>query len=142
MPIDRSAAQNDYASGAAGGSEKLVRKYIQRTDKLARAASDAAQASYKAAMSDPKVLARRQSRLKQRTEEDLNNGMRTKGQAAYSTAVQNAAPKWGQATAPYLDVIDAVVPTLPARTRDVAANVNGRVLPLAQKLRAKKDSMS
>lgn len=142
MAIDLQAAAQDYADRAASAGGKLVRKYKARTDKLARASSDEAQRAYVTAISDPKVQARRQSKLKRLSEQDLNNAMEAKGAANYASGVQAGAPKWEKGFSPYAPIIDATVAGFPAKTRDVASNVSNRVTKLAQALRAKKDSMT
>jgi len=140
MP-NASELKNDFVNGASGASAKLVDRYTKRTDKAARAASDDAQNAYKQAMADPKVIARRQSMLKKVTEEEMNAAMRAKGGSAYAAGVANAGDKWANKVQPFFDTIDQTVAKLPARTRDVAANVQKRVTPIAVALRAKKESM-
>lgn len=133
--------KNDYVNGATGASDKLVKKYIARTDKLARAASNDAQMNYESAMKDPKVLKRRQNNLRKLSEEDLNRSMQAKGGPAYSAGVMTAGDKWANNVQPYFSELDNIVKSLPARTRDPKTNVVNRVAPIAVGLRAKKESM-
>lgn len=141
MGIDRAEALAEYASRAAASGEKLVRRYVRRSDKLAASTSSAAQSAFVAAMSDPKVLTRRQSMLKKLSESDLNAAMEASGASAYSTAVNAKSPKWASRVEPYLAAIENIHASLKPRTRDPAANVANRVTPFATGLRAKKDAM-
>jgi hypothetical protein len=133
--------KGDYVNGATGASDKLVRKYVARTDKLARASSNDAQANFEAAMKDPKVLKRRQNNLRKLSEEDLNRSMQAKGGSAYSAGVMNAGEKWANNVQPYFSELVTITKSLPPRTRDPKTNVMNRVAPIAVGLRAKKESM-
>ncbi len=138
MAIDKDAALKEYRERASGSGSKLVAKYTAKTGKLAAASSKAAQSNYESAMKDPAVLKRRQKNLKKLSEEDLNSAMAATGEAAYNAAVAAKAPKWLEKTTPYLDEIDKVVDTLPAKTRDGVQNVQNRVVPLVKALQDKK----
>lgn len=139
MPIDLNDARAEYERNASAASEKLVRKFTQATGKVDKARSPAAQAAYEAAMRDPKVLARRQKALSKVSENEVNEAMRAKGGAAYSAGVSAGVDKWQRNVAPYMSELDRTVAGLPARSRDVAANVQNRVLPIAKNLNALKD---
>lgn len=141
MAIDRNAALEEYRNRVSGSSDKLVKRYVARNDKLARASSDDAQRLYEEALKDPKVLKRRQSRLRKLSEEDLNRAMREKGASAYAASASVGADKWSKNAAPFLDEIDRIVSALPPKSRNIDENFNRRAIPLAKGLRAKKDSM-
>jgi len=139
--IDIASAKEDYVDRAGQSGSKLVKNYVAATDKLAKASSNEAQQLYVQAMQDQKVLARRQKRLKQLTEEDLNSAMEATGATAYNNAVVAKADKWEKRVTPYFNLLNQLVPTLKPRTRDVAQNVANRVLPVAQGLRKLKEQL-
>ena len=141
MTIDKSKWKDKYTRNTAAATGDLVDGYIARTDKVARMASDNAQDNYESAMKDPKVLKRRQSKLKKLSEDNLNEAMRTKGAARYAEGTAASANKALDNVTPYLDEIDKIVAGLAARTRDPRANVMNRVVPIAVGLREKKDRM-
>jgi len=142
MAIDKEAWKRKYTDRTSVASGDLVEGYIKRTDKVARMASEDAQKNFEAAMKDPDVLKRRQAKLKKLSESDLNEAMRTKGAARYAEGTAAAADKALANVTPYLEEIDRIVPTLPARSRDPRKNVIDRVVPLAVGLAEKKKRMS
>lgn len=142
MAIDKAKWKDKFTRNTAAATGDLVDGYTARTDKVARMASDAAQANFEAAMRDKKVLERRQKKLKGLSESDLNDAMRTKGAARYAEGTAASADKALENVTPFLDEIDRIVDKLPARTRDPRQNVMERVVPLAVGLRDKKDKMS
>jgi len=131
MPIDKSKWKDKYTRNTAAATDDLVDGYTARTDKVARMASDDAQANFEAAMRDKAVLERRQKRLKGLSESDLNEAMRTKGAARYAEGTAASADKALERVGPYLDEIDKIVPRMKPRTRDPRTNVMERVVPLA-----------
>jgi len=142
MTIDKAKWKDKYTRNTAAATGDLVDGYTARTDKVARMASDAAQANFEAAMRDAAVLKRRQARLKGLSESELNEAMRTKGAARYAEGTAASADKALANVEPYLDEIDKIVGTMKPRTRDPRQNVMERVVPLAVGLRAKKDRMT
>lgn len=142
MAIDKEAWKRKYTERTAVATGDLVEGYTARTDKVARMASDDAQANFEAAMRDSAVLKRRQSKLKKLSESDLNEAMRTKGATRYAEGTAASADKALANVTPYLDEIDKIVTSLPARTRDPAQNVMKRVVPLAVGLSDKKKRMT
>lgn len=140
-PINKAAAVEDWVDGAKAKSEKLVRKYTERTDKLARATSDDAQNAYVAGVTDPVSQRLRLIRLKELSEEDLNRGMREKGPTTYPAGIDAGKEKYDRRVGPYMDEIDRIVPTMEARTRDARANVMNRVIPIATGLQNKKKAI-
>jgi len=142
MPIDKAAWKRKYQERTAVATDDLVRGYTERTDKVARMASDDAQKNFEASMKDPAVLKRRQNKLKGLSESDLNEAMRTKGAARYAEGTAASADKALDNVTPYLEEIDRTVAALPARTRDPRANVMNRVVPIAVNLSDKKKRMT
>lgn len=141
MAIDKEAWKRKYTERTAVATGDLVEGYINRPDKVARMSSDDAQKNFEDAMRDPNVLRRRQSKLKKLTESDLNEAMRTKGAARYAEGTAASADKALMNVTPYLEEIDRIVASLPARTRDPRKNVMDRVVPLAVGLSDKKKKM-
>jgi len=142
MAIDKAAWKRKYTERTAVATGDLVEGYERRTDKVTRMSSDDAQKNFEAAMKDPNVLKRRQSKLKKLSESDLNEAMRTKGAARYAEGTAASADKALANVEPYLDEIDNITAKMPARTRDPRANVMNRVVPLAVGLREKKEKMT
>ena len=141
MAIDKSNALKEYKRGTSGAGNKLVENYIKTSGKLEAAASDSAQANYVEAMQDEAVLARRQNKLRNLSEEDLNKAMREKGASAYAKGTSSGAEKWLRNASPYLDEIDNIKQGLPPRGRDAEQNVINRVVPFAVGLAEKKKQM-
>ena len=72
------------------------------------------------------------------TAADYSAGIQA-GVQAYQNKVSTIAPqKWMNKFAPYAQIIDQVVATLPPKTTDVATNVMNRVVPIATALRQAK----
>jgi len=141
MAIDKAKWKDKYTSRTAVATGDLVDGYTRRTDKVARMSSDDAQKNYEAAMRDADVLKRRQSKLKRLSESDLDEAMRTKGATRYAEGTAAAADKALENVSPYLDEIDKIVASMPARSRDPRKNVMDRVVPLAVGLSDKKKRM-
>lgn len=141
MPIDVTAAKGDWQAGAKAKVDKLVRKYTARTDKIARATSDAAQKNYIAGVTDPTSQKLRLVRLKELSDSDLNKAMEDKGRLAYPAGVDASVDKYGKRVAPFFSEIDIIVPKLAAPTRDARVNVMNRVLPIAVGLANKKKAL-
>lgn len=138
MAIDVNEAGSEYRNGTAGAGDKLVRKYVKRTDKLAKSTSPEAQANYVAGVTNADNQRRRLTKLKQLSEADLNSAMEQKGAAAYSAGTSAGADKFAKNFAPYAAVIDNTVNALKPRTQDAVSNVMNRVAPLAKALADKK----
>jgi len=141
MAIDLESAAKWFVIGAKAKVDKLVEKYIARTDKLARATSPEADKAYREALADEMTPRLRLLRLKELTEEDLNTAMREKGRPAYPRAVELAKDKYRRRFEPYAREIEAILPKLAPKTRDVERNVMERVLPIAVGLRNKKKAV-
>ena len=141
MPIDVTAASDDWVSGAKAKVDKLIRKYTARTDKIARATSDEAQKAYVAGVTDPMSQKLRLIRLKELSDADLNAAMEAKGRVAYPTGVDAGKLKYTRHVDPYMKEIDVIVPKLKARVIDARTNVMERVVPLAVGLQNKKKAI-
>jgi len=141
MPIDKATAKEDWQSGSKAKTDKMVREYAKRTDKVARATSDAAQKAYVAGVTDPASQKLRLVRLKELTDSDLNSAMESKGRAAHPAGVDAAVDKYSRHVDPFFAEIDAIVPRLKERTRDARTNVTERVIPLAVGLQNKKRAL-
>jgi len=141
MPIDTTAAKEDWQSGAKAKVDKLVRKYTARTDKITKATSDDAQKAYVAGVTDPKSQKLRQIRLKELSDADLNKAMEDKGRAAYPAGVDASVDKYSRRVDPYFKEIDVILPKLKPKTRDARTNVTERVVPIAVGLQNKKKAL-
>jgi len=141
MPIDTTAARDDWQSGAKAKVDKLVREYTKRTDKIAKATSDAAQKAYVDGVTDPSSQKLRLQRLKELSDSDLNAAMEAKGRSAYPAGVDAGVDKYSRHVDPFFKEIDAIVPKLKPRTRDARGNVMERVIPIAVGLQNKKKAL-
>ena len=141
MPIDVTAAADDWVSGAKAKTDKLIRKYTARTDKIARATSDEAQKAYIAGVTDPTSQKLRLIRLKELSDSDLNSAMEAKGRIAFPAGVDAGKIKYVRHVDPYMKEIDAIVPKLRGRVIDARTNVMERVIPLAVGLQNKKKAI-
>jgi len=141
MPIDTTAAKEDWQSGAKAKTEKMIKNYKARTDKISRATTDQAQKDYVAGVTDPTSQKLRLVRLKELTDADLNDAMDKKGATAHPAGVDAAVDKYGKHVDPYFKEIDAIVPKLKAPTRDARTNVMERVIPIAVGLQNKKKAL-
>ena len=141
MPIDVAAAAEDWVSGAKAKTDKLIRKYTARPDKIARATSDEAQKAYIAGVTDPLNQKLRLIRLKELTDSDLNRAMEAKCRVAYPAGIDAGKDKYARRVDPHLKEIDVIVPKLKPRTPDARTNVMERVSPLAVGLQNKKKAL-
>jgi len=141
MPIDTTSARDDWQSGAKAKVDKLVRKYTARTDKIAKATSEAAQKAYVDGVTDPTSQKLRLVRLKELSDSDLNKAMEDKGRSAYPTGVDAGVDKYAKHVSPYFSEIDVIVPKLKPKTRDARTNVMERVIPIAVGLQNKKKAL-
>lgn len=141
MPIDVTQAGKDWQDGAKAKVDKLVRKYTEKTGKVAAATSPEAQKAYVAGVTDPTSQKLRLIRLKELTDADLNKAMEEKGKVAFPLGVDAGVDKYTRHVDPYMKEIDAIVPKLKPRTRDARLNVMERVIPIAVGLQNKKKAL-
>jgi len=139
MPIDLARAKEYFRKEVARAdvAEKLLAKY-EAARIIERATSDEAQALWISRMADPLVQKLRIVELGKYTDADLKKAMRDYGKGNYMTVTKTKADKWAEKFSKFAKEIDAVVPTLAAKTDDVDANIDNRVKPIARALRAKK----
>lgn len=142
MPIDVTQAGKDWQDGAKAKVDKLVRKYVAKTGKIAAATSDAAQKAYVDGVTDPVSQKLRLTRLKELTDADLNAAMEDKGRSAYPRGVDASVDKYTKHVDPYMKEIDAILPKLKPKTRDARSNVTERVIPIAVGLQNKKKALT
>jgi len=141
MPIDLTAAKEDWQSGSKAKTDKMIRKYKAKTGKIAAATSDDAQKAYVAGVTDPVSQKLRLARLKELSDADLDKAMEDKGRTAHPAGVDAAVDKYGRHVDPFLKEIDAILPKLKAKTRDARTNVTERVIPIAVGLQNKKKAL-
>jgi hypothetical protein len=114
-------------------------KGVERATGVVEAArSDAAETQFAAKMSAAIANKSRVKGLAGVTDEDIKAAARAVGPGGYSTPAAAKAAKLGKKIGPYLDVIRAVLPTLPPKTADGLANLTARAGPIVQALQAKK----
>ena len=139
MPIDLAAAANKYATV----TPQMVNVWQQRAQAAAQEWENKAKSPETENYWAQRVIeaAQNQARLKglmNVSATDYSAGIAA-GTEAYRSKVSTIAPqRWQQKFAPYAEVIDRVVATLPAKTTDVVQNVMNRVAPIAQALRQAK----
>jgi len=137
MPIDVSAAKEDYVTGAKAKVDKLIRKYTARTDILDRAISKDAEELFKAKVVSDLALAKRRAHLRDLTVSDLHEAMRSKAPTTYPLGVEASKEKWAKRFDPFAKEIDSIVPKLAKKTADARTNVLNRVVPIAVGLQNK-----
>jgi hypothetical protein len=128
--IDVNASADAFETGASGAAGKWANKYLATTGMAAAAKSQEAQAAYVAKMSDPEILAKRQKRLQNLTDEDFKAKVRVAGASLYSTGVRGTKQKWAKNFAPIAAAINAAVASLPAKTADPMTNLTQRAGPV------------
>ena len=141
MPIDTTAAKEDWQSGSKAKTDKMVKKYVAKPGKVAAATTPAAQKAYVDGVTDPVSQRLRLARLKELTDADLNTAMETKGRVAHPAGVDAAVEKYSRHVDPYFKEIDVIVPKLKPKTRDARTNVMERVIPIAVGLQNKKKAL-
>jgi hypothetical protein len=141
MPIDMNDWASEYKTGTAGASDKLVRRYVKRSDKLSRSVSEDAEKNYAAGVQAAAATKRRQNKLKKLSESDLNAGMEAKGAAAYSAGTAASADKAARGFAPYASAIDTAQASLPPRSQDGMANLTQRAGHIVKALMEKKKQL-
>jgi len=139
MPIDLASAAQKYATV----TPQMANVWQARAQAAAQEWEQKAKSPETEAYWQQRVIeaAQNQARLKglmQVSAADYAAGVAA-GAEAYRSKVSTVAPqRWQQKFAPYAEVIDRVVATLPAKTTDVAQNVMNRVVPIATALRQAK----
>lgn len=136
---DMNKLKSRWQTRASAASGDLVDAYVTRTGKLDAAKSDAAEKAYAEGVAMAAQKKRRQRALGKLSEDDLNRGMREKGQSNYSTGVGASADKWERNAAPFVAEAERVAKSLPARTTNPMTNVDNRVKPVVKALSDLKD---
>jgi len=137
MPIDVTAAAEDYVAGAKAKVDKLIRKYTARTDILDRAVSPEAERAFKERVVSDLALAKRRAHLKDLTVAELHEAMRKAAPVTYPAGVEGAKERYRRRVEPFMKELDAIVPKLPPKTADARTNVLNRVVPIAVGLQNK-----
>ena len=128
----------DYSAGVAAKAAKWFRRTKAATGVLDAARSDAAEASYAAAMNAAVANRQRQKGLGGISESDIKTGVDAAGVSGYSLGASRKAAKMAKKAKPYVDEAVRIANALPARTADAASNVTARVIPIAVGLQNKK----
>jgi hypothetical protein len=137
VPIDVSAAAEDYVSGAKAKVDKLIRKYTARTDILDKATSKEAEDAFKARVASDLSIAKRRAHLKDLTVAELHDAMKKAAPVTYPAGVEGAKSRYQRRVEPFMKELDTIVPKLPAKTADARFNVVNRVVPIAVGLQNK-----
>lgn len=126
MGIDRTAAKQNYVTGASNNAEKLVNNYVRASGKLDKAKSDAAEQLYAAKVQAAIANKSRQKGLQSVTESDMNLAMQATGAQNYRSGTGRSAEKQAKNVEPYYAALDGLEGKYPARTADPMANLTNR----------------
>lgn len=132
MPIDRTAAKENYKKGASNNAEKLVDNYVRKTGKLDAAKSDAAEQLYADKVQDAINRKARQKGLNKVSEAEMNAAMKATGAQNYRSGTTRAADKQARNVEPYYAALDSLEGNLPERTSDPMANLMNRAGAVVQ----------
>jgi len=139
MAIDLGMAQQKYAQNTPASAQFWAQAATNKANKWEeRAKSMEAEQNYAAGVQFAVQNQLRAKGLQNVTAQDYAAGVQN-AVNVYQQKTSVASGKWQQRFAPYADVIDRVVSTLPARQPgNAAANVMNRVAPIAQALQQAK----
>jgi len=90
----------------------------------------AGQELYEERMSDPSVLARRETGIAKVSDAEFKKALTEKGAAVIGARMRAAAPKMASGYAPIRSALEGL--TLPARVADPMANIDARLKPVVQ----------
>ena len=124
--IDRTAAKQNYVSGASNNAEKLVKNYVATPGKVDAARSDQAEKLWAEKIQQAIAQKSRQKALGKVSEADMNGAMVARGAQAYRTGTANGANKQATNVEPYYAALDSLVGKYPAKTSDPMANLMNR----------------
>ncbi|RLI91998.1 MAG: hypothetical protein DRO95_03155, partial [Candidatus Altiarchaeales archaeon] len=139
MPIDLNAAAQKYAQVTPAAAPRWQQRATaaaqvwEQNAKSPQAEQYWAQRVMEAAQNQARLRG-----LQNVTASHYAQGVQAGTQAYQQKVSQVGATKWQQKFAPYANVIDSVVSSLPPKTTDVTQNVMNRVVPIAQALRQAK----
>lgn len=88
---------------------------------------------YETRMSDPAVLARRNTGIETVTDVDFRDAMTKKGAPVIASRMKDASDKQSRGYAPIRAAIDGM--TIPDKTDDVDANIDNILKPIVHKMR-------
>jgi len=126
ISIDRTAAKDNYKTGAANNADKLVKNYVATPGKVDAARSDAAEKLYAEQVQKAIAAKSRQNALKNVSESDMNAAMMRSGATNYRSGTANGADKQAKNVEPYYAALDGLDGKYPARTGDPMANLMNR----------------
>ena len=138
VPIDLGSAANKYATvtpASAGTWQNRAQAAAQVWEANAKSPQTEqywAQRVMEAAQSQARLRG-----LQNVSAADYAQGVANSAQI-FSQKTAAASGKWQNKFAPYAQIINTIVPSLPAKTTDVATNVQNRVVPIAVALRQAK----
>ena len=126
IPIDRTAAKQNYASGAANNADKLVKNFVATTGKVDAARSDAAEKLWAEQVQKAIASKSRQKALAQVSESDMNAAMTARGASNYRSGTAAGADKQAKNVEPYYSALDGLEGKYPAKTSDPMTNLTQR----------------
>jgi hypothetical protein len=141
LTIDKNAAKQNYVTGSANNSQKLVTNYVKKTGKLDAAKSDSAEALWAAKIQQAIANKSRQKGLAGTTENAMNSAMTARGGTNYASGTAANADKQATNVAPYLDALDSLEGKYPARVADGMQNLTNRAGLVVKTLQALKKSI-
>lgn len=131
--------QAQITANYIASTNQVPQKYqqgVQGAEWQAAAASEQAEANYAAGVQEAASNKSRQTGINKVSNQAWQSAAANKGATRIAQGMRDGAAKQAQNWAPFRSVIEGI--DLPARTRDAAANVQNRVLPLAVALQEAK----
>jgi len=105
---------------------------VQAADWAGPASSDQAEANYAAAVGKAITAKRRQTKIRNVSNEDWKTAAVNKGAPIIGERIRGALDKWGRNWGPMYDAVTSKVNTLPPKTVDFRANINNRLVPTVE----------
>ncbi len=126
ISIDRTAAKDNYKTGASNNADKLVKNYVATTGKVDAARSDSAEKLFAEKMQQVIANKSRQKGLANVSEAEMNAAMTKSGAQNYRSGTTNNADKQAKNVEPYYAALDSLEGKYPARTADGMTNLTQR----------------
>lgn len=139
MRVKTSAQAAAAMKTAIPGVSAKYKAGIERTEGWKEKAIDG-QALYEQRMQDPAVLNRRKKALEDTSEATWKQRASDLGTQRIASGMEKNIDKYQKNVDPYLKELESI--DLPAKTADPRENVMNRVVPIAEKLAAKKAELS
>jgi len=105
---------------------------VMKAEWQSKAASEAAEKNYAAAVSKAVSGKLRQKGVQKVSNADWQNAAIKKGAPIIGDRIRGALDKWAANWGPMYDKVGAKVTALPPRTTDFRANINSRLVPVVE----------